>query len=321
MAELVDRVFRPAFDNPLLATANDQATFPSPGERLAMTTDSYVVSPLFFPGGNIGSLAVHGTVNDLAMGGAQPRYLSAAFVLEEGLPLAELVQIAETMGAAARDAGVQVVTGDSKVVERGKGDGVFLNTTGIGVVDPGADIDGSHARPGDRVILSGPLGDHGVAVMALRQGLAFADALVSDSRPLHRLVAAMLARAPGAVHALRDPTRGGLAAALNELARQSGVGIRLDEAVIPVRDSVRGACELLGLDPLHVANEGKLVAIVASAAADDLVAALRALPGGEQATVIGEVVDDPGRLVCMTTVIGGERVVDWLWGEQLPRIC
>ncbi len=321
MAELVERVFRKAFSNSLLDQGNDQARFAMPAGDLVMSTDSFVVSPLFFPGGDIGSLAVHGTVNDLAMGGAEALYLSAGFILEEGLPLSDLERIVASMATAARQAGVQIVTGDTKVVERGKGDGVFVNTTGIGRVLPGIEVSGDRARPGDRIILSGTIGDHGVAVMMQREGLNFTAPLESDSAPLNGLVSAMAAVRGSALRALRDPTRGGVAATLNELARQSAVGMHIDERSLPIRDAVRGACELLGLDALNVANEGKLLAIVAAEAADELVACLRADPLGAEACVIGEVVEDPRSMVRLRTPVGGERVVDWLYGEQLPRIC
>jgi hydrogenase expression/formation protein HypE len=322
-AQLVDELFRPAFDNPALDAGDDGARLDLPaGQRLVMATDAHVVSPLFFPGGDIGSLAVHGTVNDVAMLGARPLWLAAAFVLEEGLPLADLKRIVDSMAAAARAAGVAIVTGDTKVVERGKGDGVFITTTGVGALPPARCIGGAGARPGDAVLLSGTLGDHGVAVLAQRAGLDFAPPLLSDSAPLHGLVAQLLAAVPeGAVHVLRDPTRGGLAATLNEVARQSGVGFALDEAAIPVQPAVAAACELLGLDPLHIANEGKLVAIVDAAQADAALAALHAHPLGRQAACIGRAGDDAQRFVRMTTRLGGARMVDWPSGEPLPRIC
>jgi hydrogenase expression/formation protein HypE len=324
MADLIELLFREAFRNPLLDQGNDQARFEVEGGALVMSTDSFVVSPLFFPGGNIGSLAVHGTVNDLAMGGAAPLYLSAGFILEEGFPLADLARIVAAMAQAARAAGVAIVTGDTKVVERGKADGVFINTAGVGrVLDglPPSGLSGDAARPGDRVIVSGTIGDHGIAIMSQRSGLAFETALVSDSAPLHGLVRAMVAVRGGDLRCLRDPTRGGVAATLNEIAAQSGVGIRLTEAALPIRDAVRGACELLGLDTLNVANEGKLLAVVAPEAANDVLAALRRDPLGADAAIIGDVIDDPLRLLRMRTLIGGERVIDWLHGEQLPRIC
>jgi hydrogenase expression/formation protein HypE len=304
----------------MLARGDDQAAFDVAAGRMVMSTDSFVVSPLFFPGGDIGSLAVHGTVNDVAMSGARPLYLSAGFVIEEGFPLAELQRIAHSMGAAARAAGVMVVTGDTKVVERGKADRLFINTAGIGTVPAGVDISGERARPGDAILVSGTMGDHGVAIMAHRAGLEFETTIVSDSAALNGLVADLVAAAPG-IHVLRDPTRGGLAATLNEICHQSGVGMRLDETAIPIRPDVLGACELLGLDALNVANEGKLVAIAPAADRDRLLAAMRAHPLGADAMVIGEVIADHRRFVRMATRIGGERIVDWLAGEQLPRIC
>ena len=321
-AQLIDELFKPAFANEWLAQGNDGAALPIPqGGRMVMATDAHVISPLFFPGGDIGSLSVHGTVNDVAMCGAKPLYLSASFILEEGFPLADLKRIVDSMAAAAREAGVPVVTGDTKVVEQGKGDGVFISTTGIGVVPMGVDVSGSNARPGDVILLSGTIGDHGVAVLSRRESLEFETTLQSDSAALHGLVAAMLDAAPGGVRVLRDPTRGGLATTLNEIAGQSKAGMLLDEAAIPVKPQVDAACELLGLDPLYVANEGKLVAICAPEAADAVLAAMRAHPRGAEAVRIGTVTEDPHRFVQMDTRFGGRRVVDWLSGEQLPRIC
>jgi hydrogenase expression/formation protein HypE len=320
MAQLIDELFLRAFDNEWLRQANDQATFAAPAGRMVMATDSHVVSPLFFPGGDIGCLSVHGTINDVAMSGATPLYLAAGFVLEEGFPLADLERIVLSMAAASREAGVPVVTGDTKVVERGKGDGVFITTTGVGVVPDGVAISGDRARPGDAILVSGAVGDHGVAIMSLRENLAFATTIRSDTAALHGLVAAMVDAVPG-IHCLRDPTRGGLATTLNELARQSGCGMLLAEADIPVHREVAAACEFLGLDPLYVANEGKLVAICARDEAARLLAAMRAHPLGRDAAIIGEVIADPHRFVQMDTSFGGRRVVDWLTGEQLPRIC
>jgi hydrogenase expression/formation protein HypE len=322
-AQLVDELFAPAFDNPALREGDDGARLESPaGGRLVMATDAHVVSPLFFPGGDIGALAVHGTVNDVAMLGATPLWLAASFILEEGLPLADLRRIVDSMAAAARAAGVAIVTGDTKVVERGKGDGVFISTTGVGWLPPGRRIGGALARPGDAVLVSGTVGDHGVAVLSRRAALDFETTIASDTAALHGLVAQLLAAVPeGAVHVLRDPTRGGLATTLNEIARQSGVGMQLDEAAIPVHPQVEAACELLGLDPLYIANEGKLVAVVDAAQAEAALAALRAHPLGAQAARIGVVRDDPHRFVQMATRLGGQRVVDWLSGEPLPRIC
>jgi hydrogenase expression/formation protein HypE len=322
MADLIAGIFRDAFANDFLDQGNDQANLPVPaGRRMVMTTDAYVVSPLFFPGGDIGSLAVHGTVNDLAVGGATPLYLSASFIIEEGFPFADLKRIADSMGAASREAGVPVVTGDTKVVERGKADGVFISTTGIGSVPDGLALSGDRAEPGDVVLLSGSIGDHGVAIMSRRENLTFETAILSDSAALHGLVAAMLAAAGPHLKLMRDPTRGGLAATLNELAHQSGVGFRIDEATIPVKPQVAAACELLGLDPLFVANEGKLVAVVAPAGAAALLTAMRAHPLGREAAIIGSAVACEHRFVQMTTAFGGGRIVDWLSGEQLPRIC
>jgi hydrogenase expression/formation protein HypE len=329
MAQLIEQLFAPAFDNPLLAQGNDGTVMTLPPGRVVMATDSHVVSPLFFPGGDIGALAVHGTVNDLAVMGATPLYLSAGFILEEGFPLADLKRIVESMAAAARAANVQIVTGDTKVVEQGKGDGVFINTTGVGVVADGVELGGARARPGDRIIVSGTIGDHGMAIMSLRESLAFGSEIVSDSAALHGLIAAVLAavredalRDPQrGVHVLRDPTRGGVATTLNEIARQSGVGMMLQEAAIPVQPQVLAACEFLGLDPLYVANEGKVVAVVAAEDADAVLAAMRAHPLGRDAAVIGEVIADEHAFVQMTTRFGGRRIVDWLSGDQLPRIC
>jgi hydrogenase expression/formation protein HypE len=320
MADLIDQVFRPAFANPALEAGEDQAVLTIPPGRLALSTDTFVISPLFFPGGNIGSLAVHGTVNDVAMSGARVIALTAGFVIEEGFPLKDLREIARSMGAAARAAGVSIVTGDTKVVERGKGDGVFINTAGIGVIERDLSLGAHRIEPGDVIVVSGTLGDHGVAVMAHRQGLEFDTEILSDSASLNGLIAAMLDHVPQ-VKALRDPTRGGLAATLNEYAHAAGVGIVVDEAVLPIRPDVHGACELLGLDPMTIANEGKLIAVVPEAHAARLVAAMRGHPLGRDAAIVARVVEDRHRFVRMTTRVGGERVVDWLAGEQLPRIC
>jgi hydrogenase expression/formation protein HypE len=325
--QLIDEVFARAFDNDFLRQGDDGASMPLPAEareggRLVMACDGHVVSPLFFPGGDLGALAVHGTVNDVAMLGARPLYLSASFILEEGLPLADLKRIVDSMAAAAREAGVPVVAGDTKVVEQGKGDGCFIATTGVGIVPAGLHVSGANARPGDVLLLSGTIGEHGVAVLSQRESLSFETEVVSDTAALHGLVAAMLAAAPaGAVHALRDPTRGGLGTTLNEIARQSNVGMALDEASIPLLPQVEAACELLGLDVLYIANEGKLVAAVAPDAADAVLAAMRAHPLGRAAARIGTVVADEHRFVRMRTRFGGERIVDWLSGEPLPRIC
>jgi hydrogenase expression/formation protein HypE len=320
MAQLIEEMFVAAFDNEWLRRMDDHAAFAAPAGRMVMATDSHVVSPLFFPGGDIGCLSVHGTINDVAMAGARPLYLAASFVLEEGYPLGELARIVGSMANAAREAGVPMVTGDTKVVERGKGDGVFITTTGVGVVPAGVEISGDRARPGDALLVSGPIGEHGVAIMSLRENLEFETAIHSDTAALHGLVAAMVAAVPG-IHVLRDPTRGGLATTLNEIARQSRVGMRLSERDIPVKPEVAAACELLGLDPLYVANEGKLVAICAQQDAERLLAAMRAHPLGREAAHIGEVLEDAQHFVQMETIFGGSRVVDWLAGEQLPRIC
>jgi len=320
MAQLVRDLFAASFANPWLDQQNDQAAFDAPAGRMVVTTDGFVVSPLFFPGGDIGSLAVHGTVNDVAMAGARPLYLTAGFILEEGFPLADLKRIVDSMAAASKEAAVPVVAGDTKVVERGKGDGVFITTTGIGVVPAGVAPSGDRARPGDVILVSGTMGDHGVAIMSTRENLSFETAIVSDSAALHGLVADMVAAVPD-VHVLRDPTRGGLATTLNEIAHQSKVGMLIREAAVPLRGEVAAACELLGLDPLYVANEGKLIAICAAEHAERLLSVMRAHPLGRDAAAIGTVHDDPHHFVQMETRFGGKRIVDWLSGEQLPRIC
>lgn len=319
-ADLIREIFLPAFANPILARLDDQAVVDLNGLRLAFTTDSFVVSPLFFPGGDIGSLAVHGTVNDLAMGGAQPLFLSAAFILEEGLPMDTLRRVVASLQQAAAAAGVEVVTGDTKVVEKGSGDGLFINTTGLGLVPEGVELSADQARPGDRVLLSGSIGEHGIAILAQREGLEFDTTVVSDTAPLHTLVAAMLA-VTRKIHCLRDPTRGGLSSVLNEMAAQSRVGIEIDERAILVREAVKGACELLGLDPLYVANEGKLVAIVEAGVAEEVLAAMRAHPLGAGAQLIGTITDSHRGLVTLRTALGTTRIVDMLAGDQLPRIC
>ncbi len=324
-AQLVEELFLRHLDNPFLRQGDDGAVLPAPTfdsavGKLVLSTDCHVVSPLFFPGGDIGSLAVHGTINDVAMMGAWPLALTAGFVIEEGFALGELDRIVASMAAAARAAGVPVVAGDTKVVERGKGDGVFITTTGFGVVPAGVELAGTRAKPGDAILLSGSIGEHGMAIMSQRENLAFEAPIVSDSAALHTLVAALLATG-AELRCLRDPTRGGLATTLNEIARQSGVGMLLDETAIPLQPAVAAACEFLGLDPLYVANEGKLVAIVAVADVDRVLAAMRAHPLGAAAARIGTVQADPGHFVQMTTCLGGRRNVDWLSGEQLPRIC
>ena len=325
MVQLISELFARHLGNEYLGQGNDGAVLPAPmlagkPARLVMSTDSHVVSPLFFPGGDIGCLSVHGTVNDVAVMGATPLYLAAGFILEEGFALADLARIVESMAQAARAAGVPVVTGDTKVVERGKGDGVFITTTAVGVLPDGLELAGSRARRGDAVLVSGSIGDHGVAIMSQRENLTFDAPIVSDTAALNGLIAAMLATGAD-IRCLRDPTRGGLAATLNEIAAQSGVGMMLHEKAIPVKPVVAAACELLGLDPLNVANEGKLIAICAAADAPRLLAAMRNHPLGVAASVIGEVVTDAHHFVQLTTAFGGRRIVDWLASDQLPRIC
>ena len=320
MVQLIEELFAKHLGNDLLAQGNDGTLLPAAGGRLVVSTDSHVVSPLFFPGGDIGCLCVHGTVNDVAMMGAMPLWLTAGFILEEGYPLADLARIVESMARACAEAGVKLVAGDTKVVEQGKGDGVFITTAGIGVLADGVDLSGDRARPGDAVLVSGSIGDHGVAIMSQRENLSFDTPILSDTAALNGLTAAMLAVGAD-LRVMRDPTRGGLAATLNEIAHQSGVGIHLDEAAIPVKPEVAAACELLGLDPLNIANEGKLVAICADADAGRLLAAMRAHPLGRQSARIGSVVEDAHGFVQMLTSFGGRHMVDWLSGEQLPRIC
>jgi hydrogenase expression/formation protein HypE len=319
-AQLIERMFLPAFRNPLLDALDDQAVVPVDGSRIAFTTDSYVVTPIFFPGGDIGELAVNGTVNDLAVGGARPLALSLAFILEEGLPLADLRRVVESARQAAERAGVRIVTGDTKVVGRGSGDKIFVNTSGIGIVPAGIELSSRHVRPGDVVLLSGSIGDHGVAILSQREGLTFEGEIASDTAPLHELVAAALHASPR-IHAMRDPTRGGVAATLVEIASRQRVGIDVDERAIPVRDVVRGACEILGLDPLLVANEGKLVVFVPEADASAVLTALRAHPLGRDAARIGRVTDEHPGMVVLRTPIGGDRILDLPFGEALPRIC
>jgi hydrogenase expression/formation protein HypE len=319
-ADLIRGLFVPAFDNPALARLDDQAIVRIEGLRLAFTTDSFVVKPLFFPGGDIGSLAVYGTVNDLAMGGARPLFLSVAFILEEGLPLETLRRVTASVQQAARATGVEVVTGDTKVVEKGSGDGLFVTTSGLGVVPEGVDLSALQVRPGDRVLVSGTIGDHGIAILAHREGLEFDAAICSDSAPLYSLVAAMLETSAG-IRCLRDPTRGGLASALNEIAAQARVGIELEERAIPVQEQVRGACEILGLDPLYVANEGKLLAVVSAEAAHTVLAAMQRHPLGRSAAIIGTVTEAHPGLVALRTPYGPARIVDLPAGDLLPRIC
>ena len=330
MVQLIADLFAAHLGNEYLGQGNDGAVVPLPlmgssnnptfGGKLVMATDSHVVSPLFFPGGDIGCLSVHGTINDVAVMGATPLYLAAGFILEEGFPLADLARIVASMAQAAREAGVPVVTGDTKVVERGKGDGIFITTTGVGALPAGRDIGGARARPGDAILVSGTLGDHGVAIMSQRENLSFDAPIVSDTAALHGLIADMLATGAD-IRVLRDPTRGGLAATLNEIAAQSGVGMLLSERDIPVDPVVAAACEFIGLDPLYVANEGKLVCICAAEDAGRVLAAMRAHPRGARAARIGTVSDDAHRFVQLETSFGGRRIVDWLAGDQLPRIC
>lgn len=325
MRELIEHLFMEAFRNPLLAALEDQAVVPlddlrRQGGRLAFTTDSYVVNPLFFPGGSIGDLAVHGTINDLAMSGAKPLFLSCGMILEEGLQIDLLRQVVQRMGEAASHAGVSIVTGDTKVVERGAADKLFINTAGIGIIPHGVWIAATRARPGDAILINGPIGDHGIAILTARNELALECPVESDTRPLHDLVQAMLEVCPD-IHCLRDATRGGLATVLNEFAQASAAAIHLNESAIPVRESVRGACEILGLDPLYLANEGKLVAVVPQAHAEATLEAMNRHPAGQDSAIIGEVTETPAGAVVMRNAFGGLRVVDLLIGDQLPRIC
>ncbi len=318
--DLIEGLFLPNFNNAYLAQLDDQAVLEVNGSRLAFTTDSFVVTPIFFPGGDIGRLAINGTLNDLAMSGATPRFIAAAFILEEGLAAEDLTRIVESMRQAAQEAGVLLVTGDTKVVNRGKGDQIFITTTGLGMLERSVKISSSQARAGDRILLSGTIGDHGMAIMSRREGLEFEGPIESDTAALHTLVASML-EASEEIHCLRDPTRGGVATILNEIAARSQVGMELDGRSVPVRESVKGACEILGLDPLYVANEGKLVAIVAAGAADAVLERMRSHPLGGDACCIGEVVAAHPRRVLVKTEIGGTRVLDVMLGEPLPRIC
>lgn len=317
---LVKNLFQRYLGNELLNEMNDAARFTVPGERLAFTTDSYVVTPLVFPGGDIGKLAVSGTVNDLAVSGARPLYLSAGFIIEEGLPMKLLEAVVASMAHAAREAGVKIVTGDTKVVPRGSADRLFINTSGIGILPAGVELSGSYARPGDRIVLSGTMGDHGMAILSSRSELKMFTNIESDCAPLNHLIAEMLKAAPG-IKVLRDPTRGGVATTINEIAVQSGVGIALEEVSLPVKDSVKSACDLLGLDPLYLANEGKFLAVVPEELVESVLETLRKHTLGRQAAVIGRVVDKPSGKVYMNTAIGGRRLVDVLVADQLPRIC
>jgi hydrogenase expression/formation protein HypE len=318
---LIERMFLPAFHNPALETLHDGAVLELEGVRLAFTTDSFVVSPLFFPGGDIGELAVNGTVNDLAMCGARPLYLSLGLILEEGFPMEDLWRVVCSVQEAAREAGVEVATGDTKVVDRGKGDGVFINTTGLGLIPPGIHVSPQRARPGDVVLISGAIAVHGIAILSVREGLEFEATLESDTAPLNGLVETLLQAVGPEVHVLRDPTRGGLSSALNEIASSAGMGIVLEEAHIPIWDEVKGACEILGLDPLYVANEGKCLAIVAPEVAEAALEVMQSHPLGREAAIIGRVeAEHPGSVI-LRSQVGGMRVVDMLSGEQLPRIC
>jgi len=320
MKELIEELFVAEFGDESLRRLDDAAALRFPGARLAFSTDTYVVSPLFFPGGDIGRLAVCGTVNDVATSGARPLYLSVGFILEEGMAVEDLRRILVSMRNAASEAGVRIVTGDTKVVERGHGDGVYVNTAGVGVIPEGLDLSGSHCRPGDTVLLSGTLGDHGIAVVSTREGLSFSTDILSDAAPLNHLVAEVLGSAPN-VRCFRDPTRGGLASTLNELASASGVSITVEEGAVPVREQVRGACEMLGYDVFQVANEGKMVAVVPAEEAEAALAAMRRAPYGTDAAIIGQVADSPAGRVYVRTAFGATRIMDMLVGEQLPRIC
>ncbi len=320
MLQLIDELFTRHWHNPYLAQGNDATVLPAPPGRLVVSTDGHVVTPLFFPGGDIGRLAVFGTVNDLAVMGATPLYLTVGFILEEGLALAALERIVVSIAEAAQQAGVAIVAGDTKVVERGKADGVFITTSGVGVLPDGVTLSGDQAHPGDAVLLSGTIGDHGMAILSAREEMPLGAEIRSDCAPLNGLVAAMLASG-AAIRLMRDPTRGGLAATLNEIAAQSGVGIELKENAIPVRPAVRAACELCDLDPLNLANEGKLIAVCAAQDAERLLAAMQSHPLGRDAAIIGQVTDDPHHFVQMKSALGGTRMVDWLSGDPLPRIC
>jgi hydrogenase expression/formation protein HypE len=319
--ELVENLFLPAFRNPALENLGDAAVLDVASGKVAMSTDTFVVQPMFFPGGTIGELAVNGTVNDLSVSGAEPKFLSAGFVLEEGLPLAQLAAIVESMGAAAAKAGVQIVTGDTKVVEHGHGDGCYINTAGIGVLRPGISVGPHRAQAGDVILVSGTIGDHGMAIMSVREGLEFESQIRSDCAALNGMIAEVLAAVGSAVHTMRDPTRGGLASTLNEIAQSSGTGMEIDEASLPVRPDVQSACELLGLDPVYVANEGKAVFFVAPEAAEKVLEVLRAHPLGREAVRIGQVTSQHPRMLVARTAMGANRVIPIQIGEQLPRIC
>ncbi|MBF8247335.1 MAG: hypE [Bacteroidetes bacterium] len=318
--QLIEKMFVSEFRNDLLSQLHDGAVLTLNGSRIAFSTDSYVIKPIFFPGGDIGELAVNGTVNDLAMCGAKPLFLSAAFILEEGFPMEDLWRIVQSMQRAAQRAGVVLCTGDTKVVDRGKGDQIFINTSGVGLIEPGININPRRAVPGDKIILSGPIAVHGIAIMSVREGLEFETEMKSDTAPLNDLVQTMF-KATKEIHVLRDPTRGGLASALNEIAKSANIGISINEESIPVAEEVEGACEILGFDPLYVANEGKLVAFVPPSVADSVLSAMKDHPLGREAVIIGQVVADHPCTVVMKSKVGGTRVVDMLSGEQLPRIC
>jgi len=319
-SQLIEQIFFKYFANEMLCTADDQASFDIPAGRMSISTDSHVISPLIFPGGDIGSLSVHGTLNDVSMSGAKPLYMSAGFILEEGLKLSLLEKIVKSMGQASVDAGVPIITGDTKVVEKGHGDGIFINTTAIGIIPEGLDIGGDKAQIGDKIIISGSIGDHGTAIMSSRENLEFDTTIKSDSAALHHLIADMVQVVPD-IHCLRDPTRGGLATTLNEFSRQSNVGIDIIEQKIPVKTSVKSACELLGLDPMYIANEGKLICLVPANKVDELLKLMQSHKLGKDSKIIGEVVAEHKKMVTMQTQLGGRRIVDYLTGDQLPRIC
>ncbi len=319
--ELISDLFLKHLDNPILRSLEDSAIVENYPGKLAFTTDSYVVDPIFFPGGDIGKLAVHGTINDLAMRGAKPLYLSLGLILEEGMPLDDLEKIIISIALSCKDCGIDIVAGDTKVVPKGKGDKIFINTSGIGIVEEGIDISSKNAKAGDVVLLSGTMGDHGITIMTRRAGISMEGKLESDTMPLHRLVQRLLAEIPGSVHTLRDPTRGGVATSLNEIAANSGLAITIEDEALPIRPEVRAACEILGLEPLYLANEGKCLAIVSSDQADKALAIMRSCPEGKEAAIIGQLTEGkPGRVV-INTPIGGSRVVTPLHGEPLPRIC
>ncbi len=320
MSQLIEQLFVSRFDNPILSEQNDQASLAISSGNIVMATDSHVISPIFFPGGDIGSLSVHGTVNDVVMSGAKALYLSCGFILEEGYPLSDLVKIIDSMATAAKEAGVKIVTGDTKVVEQGNGDGVFINTTGIGVLTDGIERGANKIKSGDKILVSGTLGDHGVAIMSLRENLTFETTIESDSQSLHDLVNVMTEHTPE-ISCMRDPTRGGLSATLNEIAQQANLGVQLYEDDIPIKQQVKSACEFLGLDPLYVANEGKLIAFCPDEKAEALLAIMRNHPQGKDAAIIGETFIDENNFVQLKTSFGGMRMVDWINGEQLPRIC